>query len=99
MLSRRIYVHLLRDAQVLHTGFLTYKNVSDALGVFHRTIRGALYYIQDRCHDRGWPTLTVWIVRKDSGLPGGGCDVVEPGPVQETAVATKTISWPSEPWW
>ncbi|MHB8637585.1 MAG: hypothetical protein ACYC96_14040 [Fimbriimonadaceae bacterium] len=82
-----------------HTGFVTYKEVGDAVGVYHPTIRGALYYIQDRCNDRGWPTFTVWVVRKDSGLPGLGCDVVAPGAVQAVAEATKKVAWPAAPWW
>jgi len=98
-LSRRIYLFLLEEARVLQTGYVTYKDVGDAIGVFHRTIRGALYYIQDRCHDKDLPTLTVWVVRKDSGLPGLGCDVVAPEEVRETAEASRNIEWPREPWW
>jgi hypothetical protein len=95
-LSRETYRFLVADAR--HQ-FVTYGEVGAAIGVFHRSLRGALYFIQDRCNERGWPTLTVWVVRKDSGLPGLGCDVVEAGEVRETAEAVRRIDWPAEPWW
>lgn len=98
-LSKQIYVYLVANLTSPQPAFVTYKQVGDARGVFHRTIRGALYYIQDRCKERGWPTLTVWVVRKDSGLPGRGCDVVEWPEVKAAAEACKKIDWPKEPWW
>lgn len=91
--------HLLTETQGQAGTFRTYKEIADKVGVFHRTIKGALYYIQDRCRERGLPTLTVWVVRKDSGLPGLGCDVIERDEVQQTAEKTRTINWPPEPWW
>jgi hypothetical protein len=98
-LSRTIYRNLLDKAAVLETGFLTYKDVGDGVGVFYRSLTGPLCYIQDRCLERGWPTLTVWVVKKSRGLPGFGCDVVEPTDVQRTAAETKNVAWPAAPWW
>ena len=73
--------------------------VAGAVGAHPRRLSHALGTIQERCHERGWPTLTVWVVQKDSGLPGAGCDVVAPGDVAETARRTQEIEWPAEPWW
>jgi hypothetical protein len=99
-LARKVYRHLLQGAQVTRHGrFLTYKDVGNAVGEHYRTLAGALYCIQDHCRERDWPTLTVWVVRKDSGLPGMGCDVVEPSDVTRIAEATKQVAWPDEPWW
>ena len=98
-LSRDIYRYLRNEADVIRTGFLTYKDVGDAVGVHHRTIRGALYYLQDRCLERGLPTFTVFVVRKSSGLPGGGCDVVMPQEVVEAVAQIRSLEWPADPWW
>lgn len=98
-LSRKIYSALVAGLQSAVPKFQTYGEIGDKTEVFHRTVRGAFYLIQDRCRERDWPNLTVWVIRKDSGFPGQGCDAVALEQVRETAEVTHTIEWSTEAWW
>ena len=76
-LAREIYRFLRRDLRAHEEPtFQTYTEVAQAVGTGNRNLGNALYYIQDQCHDRDWPTYAVFVVRKGRGLPARGCDVI-----------------------
>jgi len=51
---------------------ITYKDLATAVGVHHRAIRYVLGLLQDYCLEAKKPPLTILVINKDSGLPGGG---------------------------
>jgi len=50
---------------------ITYKQLGDAIGIHHRTVRYVLGLIQDYCMEEKLPPLTILIVNQ-SGKPGEG---------------------------
>lgn len=102
-LAREIYRFLRADLQAhVAPTYQTYSEVAQAVGSFPRNLGNALFYIQDRCHDRDWPTYTVFVVRKvgnSRGLPARGCDVMTRDEVEAEVAKIRQIDWPMEPWW
>lgn len=102
-LAREIYRFLRRDLRAHEEPtFQTYTEVAQAVGTGHRNLGNPLFYIQDRCHDRDWPTYTVFVVRKMGnrrGLPARGCDVMTREEVDAEIARIRAIDWPLEPWW
>lgn len=61
--------HLVSCAKMKKT--ITYKELTDKIGVHHRTISHPLGYIRDEiCDKQKFPLINVLVVRKDNGLPG-----------------------------
>ena len=50
---------------------ITYKQLGDAIGIHHRTVRYVLILIQDFCMEEKLPPLTILIVNQ-TGKPGDG---------------------------
>lgn len=98
-LSKEIYRYLRNDWNVLKNGAISYQHLGEALGVHHRTLAHCLSVIQDHCRARRWPTLTVFVVRKQGGLPSTGCDVTLPQEFVSTAREARFLNWRLEPRW
>lgn len=100
-LAREIYRFLRADLQAhVEPTYQTYTEVAQAVDTGHRNLGNPLYFIQDRCHDRDWPTYTVFVVRKvgnGRGLPARGCDVMTRDEVEAEIVKIRQIDWPAEP--
>lgn len=97
--SRAAY-RLLREEHAVGEGiWITYSEIGSILGVTAQGMGRVLRVVQDHCLRRGLPTITVFVVRKETGFPGGGCDVVMPDEVRATAKKVCGIQWPAQPWW
>jgi putative restriction endonuclease len=53
-------------------GTLSYKDLGDAIGVHHRSVRLVLDVIQKYCLDTGLPPLTAIVIGKQQRRPGSG---------------------------
>jgi hypothetical protein len=61
--------HLVNYAREKQT--VTYKEIGDKIGIFHRGFFPALCYIRDEfCVKRGYPLISALVVSKDTQLPG-----------------------------
>ncbi|MDY0385695.1 MAG: hypothetical protein RBT65_00915 [Methanolobus sp.] len=61
--------HLVDHARKGQT--VTYKEIGDEIGVFHRGFFPALGYIRDEfCAKRGYPLINALVVSKSTQLPG-----------------------------
>jgi len=51
---------------------ITYGQLADAIGIYHRAVRFTLGVIQDHCLNEKLPPLTILVVNQQTGLPGVG---------------------------
>lgn len=68
--AERIWPLLARAAR--RRRILTYATVADPLGVPPIGLARPLARILDLCRERGYPPLTVLVVNRRTGRPGGG---------------------------
>ena len=99
--AREIYKFLVNDAKVVQPGgtAVTYTEVAEAIGGIARGLGPALDALEHACIHRSMPMLSVFVVRKEDGLPSHGCRVTGAGPVKKAMEMCQSVSWPSEPWW
>lgn len=98
-LSRRVYSFLRNEFPWQAEDSLTYGDLAQEVGGIARGMGAPLAIIQEECHRRGWPTFTVFIVRKSDGLPGGGCSAATPEAFRATLSEVRRLDWPTEAWW
>lgn len=97
--SRQIYRILAKALASSSPKKMSYGEVAAQLGVHHRGLGAPLAKIQDECRSKGFPTITVYVVLKSTGLPSSGCDVTNPAAVERTMGEVRKLSWPKDPWW
>lgn len=69
--------NILVSVAARESGFITYKELGDQIGIHHRTVRLVLSIIQDYCLKNQLPPITILVGNK-KGLPGKGfiaCDI------------------------
>ena len=98
-LSRRIYAFLRNEFAWQTEDKLTYGELALAIGGIARGMGVGLAVIQEQCQLKGWPTFTVFVVRKSDGLPGGGCSANTPESVSAALAKVRKQDWPTEAWW
>jgi hypothetical protein len=50
-----------------------YKEIGEAVGLGYRVLRFPLYFIWERCKEKGLPELNALAVNGKTGRPGAGC--------------------------
>lgn len=98
-LSRRVYSFLRNEFPFMAEDRLTYGELAQEMGGIARAMGAPLGMIQEECHRKGWPTFTVFVVRKSDGLPGGGCTASTPESFRSTLAEVRRRDWPTEAWW
>ncbi len=51
----------------------SYKEIGDAVGLWYRVLRFPLYFIWQKCDERGLPELNAIAVNRKTKRPGPGC--------------------------
>lgn len=69
--ARRAWPYLARRANSSKDPY-TYKELTDKLGLHHRSAAFFLGVIQDYCRNKTWPPLQALVVNKRTRLPGSG---------------------------
>ncbi|MBS1713800.1 MAG: hypothetical protein JST30_05630 [Armatimonadetes bacterium] len=97
--ARRVYAHLRNKFPWQVEDSLTYGELAQEVGGIARGMGAPLAVIQEECRRKGWPTFTVFVVRKSDGLPGGGCSASTPESFRATLADVRRREWPKEAWW
>lgn len=97
--SRSIYRFLASEVNAGRTNPVTYGQIAGMIGCHQRALRFPLHLIQDACRKQGIPTITVLVVRKDSGIPGQGCDANSKTTFDATRGQIGSHTWPVQAWW
>lgn len=97
--SKKAYRVLCQQLEKKPNQTMTYGELASRLNCHHRALRPVLAKIQDECKIKGWPTLTVLVVKADSGKPGDGCDASSQHEFTAAMKKVKTIEWPPYCWW